>query len=170
MISGISGGGMPSMDAMRQMQQRLFSKVDADGSGGLGAAEFESMMKSSPMGGTGPGGVSAAEAFKKIDSDADGQLTAGEMGAAQKQMMERFQSTVQTYGSGGSASTDASQDWLQSLLDSIGRKSDERPASAQQAMSTTDDLVAQLRTLIDRVGSTYGSLGAAQGNGLLGSA
>jgi Ca2+-binding EF-hand superfamily protein len=173
MISGISGGGMPSMDAMRQMQQRLFSKADADGSGGLGAAEFESMMKSSPMGGTGPGGVSAAEAFQKIDGDGDGQLTAGEMEAAQKQMMERFQSTVQTFGSGGGASTDrsqASQDSLQSLLDSIGRQAEERPASAQQAMSTTDDLVAQLRSLIERVGSTYGSLATAQGTGLLASA
>lgn len=170
MLSGISGGGMPSMDSMRQMQQRMFSTADADGSGGLGAAEFESMVKSSPMAGKGPGGASAADAFEKIDGNGDGQLTASEMEAAQQQMMERFQSTMQTFGQGGGSSTDSSQDSLQSLLDSIGRETDDRPGGSRQAMSATDDLVAQLRSLIERVGSTYGSVGATKGNGLLASA
>jgi fructose-1,6-bisphosphatase/sedoheptulose 1,7-bisphosphatase-like protein len=170
MISGISGGGMPSMDAMRQMQQRMFAKADADGSGGLGAAEFESMLKSSPMGGQAPGGISAADAFKKIDGDGDGQLTAGEMEKAQQQMMERFQSTVQSFGAAGGASADPSADSLQALLDSMSSKGADKQVDAERAMSKTDDLVAQLRSLIERVGSTYGNAEASKGFGLLASA
>lgn len=161
MISGISGGGMPSMDAMRLMQQKMFGKADADASGGLDAAEFESMMKNSPMGGKGPGGVSAEDAFNKIDGDGNGQLTQAEMESAHEQMMARFQSTVQTFGG---ASSKPSQESWQTLLRSIG--SDGEQDKSARAMAQTDDLVAQLRSLIDNVGSTYGSAGVGRSAGL----
>lgn len=171
MISGISGGGMPSMDAMRQMQQKMFARADGDGSGGLDATEFESMVKSSPMGGKGQGGMSVDDAFKKIDGDGDGKLTQTEMEDAHQQMMQRFQSTMQIFGQGGErASAGGSQDSMQTLLDAIGNDGRDEQGGARRAMSATDDLVAQLRSLIDRVGSTYGSVGAAQGSGLLASA
>jgi EF hand len=164
MISGISGGGMPSMDAMRQMQQKMFGKADADASGGLDAAEFEQMMKSSPMGGKGPAGMSAADVFKKIDGDGNGQVSQTEMGDAHQQMMERFQSTMQAFGQGSSAPSAQSRDTWQTLLQSIGN-GDEQSESGRAA-STTDDLLAQLRSLIDRVGSTYSSAGMGQSTGL----
>jgi EF hand len=164
MISAVGGGmGMPSMDAMLQMQQKMFSKADANGSGGLDAAEFESMVKNSPMAGKGPQGASPEDMFKKIDGDGNGELSQAEMEDAHKKMMERFQSTMQAFGQGGAASTGSkrSQDALDTLLQAIGNgdgKDGKRDNSAQ-AVSTTDDLVAQLRGLIDKVSSTYSSAG-----------
>ena len=172
MISGIRSGGMPSMDAMRQMQQKLFTKADGDGSGGLNATEFESMLKSSPMGGKRPGGVSAEDAFKKIDGDGDGQLTQTEMEGARKQMMDQFQSTMQLFGQSSSASSGGSQDSLQTLLDAIGKGGEGKQGGARRAMSATatDDPAAQLRSLVERISSTYGRMGAASGPGLVTSA
>jgi hypothetical protein len=114
MISGIGGGGMPAMGAMRQMQQKMFGKADADASGGLDAAEFGSMMKSRPMGGRTPDGLSADDAFKKIDGDGNGNEQ-----------------------------------------DKSGR-----------ASSNTDDLANQLRSLIDKLSSTYVSVGGGRSAGL----
>jgi EF hand len=161
MISGISGGGMPSMDAMRQMQQKMFGKADADASGGLDAAEFESMVKNGPMGGKGPGGMSAADAFKTIDGDGNGQLSQVEMEDAHQQMMARMQSTLQAFG--GASSSQPSQTSWQTLLQSIGNNGEQNPSG--RAVSQTDDLVAQLRALIDKVGSTYSS-SVQRGEGL----
>jgi hypothetical protein len=164
MISGISGGGMPSMDAMRQMQQKMFGKADADASGGLDAAEFEQAMKNSPMGGKGPAGMSAADAFKTIDGDGNGQVSQTEMEDAHQQMMERFQSTMQAFGQGSSAPSAPSQDAWQTLMQSIG--SGDEQSESGRAASKTDDLVAQLRSLIDKVSSTYSSNGVDRSAGL----
>jgi EF hand len=168
MISGISGGGMPSMDAMRQMQQKMFNKADADASGGLDATEFEQAMKNSPMGGQGPAGMSAADAFKKIDGDGNGQVSQTEMEDAHQQMMERFQSTMQAFGQGSSTPSVPSQDTWQTLLQSIGNG--DEPSESGRAASKTDELVAQLRSLIDKVSSTYSSSSPGQSAGMLFSA
>jgi Ca2+-binding EF-hand superfamily protein len=92
MVSGIGAGmsGMPSMDAMRQMQQKMFGKADSNGSGGLDATEFNKMVKSSPLAGKGPQGVSSEDMFKKIDGDGNGELSQLEMENAHQQMMASF--------------------------------------------------------------------------------
>jgi hypothetical protein len=153
MISGM-GGGIPSMDAMRQMQQKMFAKADVDGSSGLDAKEFSSMVENSPMAGK---AGKADEMFKKIDSDGSGELSAEELGQAHEQMMARFQSTMQAFGgASGSASASSEQDeagW-QTLLDAIGNGSN-RSDGGHDAGSGTD-LRAQLETLLQRLGSTYG--------------
>lgn len=160
MISGIGGGGggggMPSMDAMRQVQQQRFSKADADASGGLDATEFESMMKNRPMGGQAPGGASKADAFKKIDGDGDGQLTLAEMEAAHQKRLDGMQSTMQAFGQTGSTKGQSDKAAWETLLQSIGNGGNDKQHS-RTAMDSTDDLVAELRALVDKVSSTYSS-------------
>jgi hypothetical protein len=140
------------------------------GGDNLDAAEFESMMKSSPMGGQTPGGLSAVDAFKKIDGDGNGQLSPAEMEDAHRQMMERFQSKVPAFGPGSgpgseaSATQSQSQDTWATLLQSIGN--DDEQSKSGRAASKTDDLATQLRSLIDKLGSTYGSTGGGQSTGL----
>lgn len=120
------------------------------------------------MGGQMPGGLSADDAFKKIDGDGNGQLSQTEMEDAHKQMMERFQSTMQAFGPGSSTSAtqsqSQSQDTWATLLQSIGN--DDEQNKSGRAASKTDDLVTQLRSLIDKLGSTYGSTGGGQSTGL----
>jgi hypothetical protein len=161
MISALGGSmGMPSMDAMRQMQHKLFTKADGNGSGGLDATEFDAMVKSSPMAGKGPQGASTDDMFRKIDGDGNGELSQVEMEGAHQQMMERFQSTMQAFGQGEAAST-RSQDALDALLRAIGDGDgrDARRDKSAQTISNTDDLVTQLRRLIDQVASTYSGPG-----------
>lgn len=160
MISAMSGG-MPSLDAMRQMQQKMFSKADADASGGLDATEFESMMKASPMGGgQGAGGLSTEDAFKRIDGDGNGQLSQAEMEEAHQQMMARMQSTVQAFGGGETTSTGSAggQSTLDALLRALGQGEQNSDRTAQ-AIANTDDLMAQLRAMADKVSSAYGGAG-----------
>jgi EF hand len=150
MVSGI-GGGMPSMDAVRQMQQKMFAKADGNGSGGLDSTEFESMMKNGPM-----ASADAKQAFAKIDADGSGELSATEMEDAHKQMMERFQSTMQSFGGAKGTQQQGGDASWQTLLDAVGGASDDSERSAV----TTDRLVAQLRGLIEKLGATYGSSSA----------
>jgi hypothetical protein len=162
MVSGIGGGmsGMPSMDAMRQMQQRSFTKADANGSGGLDATEFQSMIKDSPMGAQASQGINTQEMFEKIDGDGNGELSQAELQDAQTQIMSGFQSTMQAFGSGSGASSgsSSSQDSLQTLLRSIGQ-GDSRGGTSAADGSSGNDLVKQLRSLMDKVSSTYSAGG-----------
>jgi Ca2+-binding EF-hand superfamily protein len=167
MISGMGGamgamrgmgGGMPNLEAMKQAQQRAFSKADGNGSGGLDATEFDSLMKDSPMAKMG-GGVDSAKAFAKMDGDGNGELSAQEMESAQKQMMERFQSTLSQFGGGAIAQgTDPLQTLLQSMnsQQSEGKDDDETTLQGLQGASQ-QDLTAQLQELIQRITSTYSS-------------
>jgi len=159
MISGI-GGGMPSMDAMRQMQQKAFSKADANGSGSLNVSEFNSMVKDGPMAGKGPNGVSDEEMFKKIDGNGDGEITQAEMENAHKQMMANFQSTVQAFGQGGAtaASSTGTESSLDTLLQTMGfgDSKDDKTAKSTNEDTGTTDLTAQLRSLLDKMSTTYG--------------
>lgn len=157
MISGIGGGGgRPSIDAMRQMQQQRFNNTDANASGGLDASEFESIMKNRPMDGQPPAGASKADAFKKIDVDGDGQLTQAEMGAAFEKRLDGMRSTMQAFGQHGGATGGSDKAAWASLLKSIGNDADGQRSSSR-ATDSTDDLVAQLRALVDKESSTYSS-------------
>lgn len=133
------GGGMPSMDAMRLMQQQSrqrFDAADADGSGGLDATEFDAMVRASPLGPrAGAGDVDAQAALQRIDADGNGEASQAELDAAHEQAMSRFRSTLQAFG-GAAGATGAAP-------------------SSDQATTETDDLVAQLRSLIERVTSAY---------------
>lgn len=169
MISSLGGGmGMPSMDAVRQMQQRAFSRADANASGGLDSAEFGAMLKSSPMGGV-PGGMDSGDTFKKVDGNGDGQLTQAELTQAREQMMERFQSTMQLFGSSGTAAAGRSEEPLKALLAAIGNG--DGTSSGQKAGRATREpdsewLSAQMKVMMEKLASSYGSLMETQPNQL----
>jgi hypothetical protein len=163
--------GMPSMDAMRQMQQRSFTKADANGSGGLDTTEFQSMVKDSPMGAQASQGANTQDMFKQIDGDGNGELSQAELQDAQTQLMSGFQSTLQAFGSGSAASTGSSgsQDSLQTLLRSLGQAGSSGGNSAADGTSG-NDLYKQLRSLMDKVSSTYSAGGQDLNRSLLAAA
>lgn len=168
MISAM-GSGMPQMDAMRQLQQATFRNSDANGSGGLDAAEFASMVRDSPQGQTGgPGQIDTDAVFAKVDADGSGQLSEAELTRAHEQLMSRFQSTMQAFGSesgAGAASPRGTQTSLDALLQAMGNEEDGDEAIGR-ATAVTDDLLAQLRALVDRVSSTYAPTGREATGGL----
>ncbi len=65
---------------MKAMRERMFAKVDADGSGGLSVEEFTEMGKNRPGGAKAAGeGPDAAELFAEIDADGNGEVSQAEL-------------------------------------------------------------------------------------------
>lgn len=92
-ISGASNGWATNQASRQQHQQRMFSKVDSDGSGGVSASEFDNMM-SNVSSKTGASLGDSSEMFSKMDSDGDGSLTSGELGNGMKSAMKSQMSTM----------------------------------------------------------------------------
>jgi Ca2+-binding EF-hand superfamily protein len=162
MISGISGSGGGMQAMMSQMQTKMFKKGDADGSGGIDAKEFGSMVQNSPMGKAGISSEDQTKQFNKMDVDGNGSLTQAEMETGMKDIMSQFQSTMQSFGGGsGSSSTGrgSSDDALQSLLDSIGKSSEASNKKKSEGVgdnnSDTASLQKMLEQLISKLNSTY---------------
>jgi hypothetical protein len=163
MISSIGGssGGMQSI--MSQMQTKMFKKADADGSGGIDAKEFGSMVQNSPMGQAGISSEDQTNQFNKLDVDGNGSLTQAEMEKGMKDMMSQFQSTMQSFGggSGGASAPPAGDNVLQSLLDSIGKTSEGSGQKKSDGVGNqnrdTASLQKTLEQLISKLNSTYGT-------------
>lgn len=92
-ISGVSGSDpwaqwSPTRSAQQsKMQDRLMSKVDADGSGGVDATELQGLMDHVADKTGVASDSSAADILKKADTDGDGSLSASELGQAMQQLM-----------------------------------------------------------------------------------
>jgi Ca2+-binding EF-hand superfamily protein len=89
-LSGMAGmSGMSGMQGMDAMKSRMFSKADADASGGIDSKEFSTMVSISPMGrAAAAGGANTEEMFGKLDGNGDGSLTQAEMEDGMKKAME----------------------------------------------------------------------------------
>ena len=98
-MSGISGVGgassaWPEMSSARaQMKDRLFSKVDTDGSGSVDKSELQSMLDDIAKK-TGATAQSADALFGKLDTDGDGSISKDELDAGMKSLMPKPASTI----------------------------------------------------------------------------
>jgi hypothetical protein len=95
-ISGIGGGAwaaqaMPDMSTMRQ---RMFAKVDTDGSGGVDAAELQKTLdKVSER--SGQGLDKASDLMTRWDSDGNGNLSSDELDTGMKSLLPSPSSTME---------------------------------------------------------------------------
>lgn len=158
MVSGIGGGGggMPSLDAMKQLQQRAFEKADVNRSEGLDRSEFDAFVKEGPAGRGAVQGADAAAMFERIDADGDGQLSGKEMDGAGKRMFDVMHSTLHAFGAQSSrAGASDGETWnalREALIAPTDSSSDESSGSGDEA------LMKRLRALVDHVANTYGAL------------
>ena len=114
--------------AMAEMRQRMFSKADADGSGGISLDEFKELGKAQKKGGPeGAGKAGGApdptEMFSKFDADGNGELTQAELDSGMQSMMEARTSKIKL----------GDDDGTSSLLEILAKDQDE------QATSGTDN-------------------------------
>ncbi len=92
MIGSISSGSTGSIDfsaVRQQMEAKLFSKVDKDGSGTISKDEFTSFqadMAARTGDATGTSATSAEDLFTEADTDADGVLSQDEFSAFGEKM------------------------------------------------------------------------------------
>lgn len=116
MMNGIGGSmGLPSMEMMSRMRAQMFTKADADGSGGIDAAEFTGLAKNAPAGAV--SGSDPAEEFARVDTDGNGSVTQSELDARMEALFADVRPTAERFGAdaGGTSSN-----LLQQLLDALG--------------------------------------------------
>lgn len=95
--SGFGRGVEAWADAAKtraQVKERMFDRVDTDGSGGIDKAELQVKLDSIAAR-TGRAGVQAEDVFAKVDTDGDGSLSKRELNVALKNLSPKRSSTVE---------------------------------------------------------------------------
>jgi Ca2+-binding EF-hand superfamily protein len=105
-ISAVSSAGSqafaPRFDPAK-MRDKLFAKVDSDGSGSVDKTELQGLADKVAKA-TGGDSVNTDDIFSKSDTDGDGKLSKDEFDSALKSIMPQPSSTVdfaQAHGAGG---------------------------------------------------------------------
>lgn len=163
-IGSVSSSNWSNTQALQgnrqaRMQERMFQKADADGSGGVDATELQTLLdKAAKKTGT-SSDSSATELLSKSDGNKDGSLSSDELDSVMKNMFPPPSSTqdfLQTRGSGSASSSQSTDDLfgkidsdssggiskteLQSFTDKI--KQDQGSSSTSD--TSVDDMIAQL--------------------------
>ena len=161
-ISAVSSSGdaWSNMKAKRaDMQQKMFAKVDADGSGGIDKTELQTLVDKVAKK-TGVTSTSTTdELFSKVDTNGDGTVSSDELSKSMKDIMpppstmEFAQSRSDTGSSSSTGSSDdlfgkidtdgsgtVSKDELQSLMDKMSADK----GTSKTDSTTSSDLFAKL--------------------------
>jgi Ca2+-binding EF-hand superfamily protein len=110
-ISSVSGASSawPDPGAMRAaMKERMFAKVDTDGSGSVDKSEMQTMVEAIAIK-SGKSVGSADELMTKMDGNGDGSLSSDELDAGMKSLLPAPSSTVdfaQQHGRTGNSAVD----------------------------------------------------------------
>jgi Ca2+-binding EF-hand superfamily protein len=169
-ISGISSASSTWSQvsvARTQRQEKLFAKVDANGSGGVDQTELQGLLDEVAKKTGVASAASAADLFGKMDSNGDGSLSKDELGKGMKDILPppSTMDFAKVRSDSGSAKTDelfskvdsngdgaVSKTELQSLLDKFAAdstgsaSSSSGTTSSSSTSSTTSDLFAKLDT------------------------
>lgn len=138
-ISAYSGV-MASFSNIRERQNEMFSRADADGSGSLTLDELKSAGPKGPGGKNGPKGPDPSELFSKMDTDSDGSVTKSEHEAFTSKMSSEMSASLLTAQEEKTSSSQAMS--LQDLFKSIDSDQDgsvdedEFSSFAEQAKSS----------------------------------
>jgi len=138
-----------SSASIQQMQKHVFSKADADGSGGVNLAEFKAIGKNVPAGLQAPTGApDLSQVFGKLDADGNGEVTETELTNAPRPTFDAGmdQGFLQSL-----------QESQNSLLDALFSQQDKEEAQKEvQGLSGGQDI----KHLIDQYLANYLSLSA----------
>jgi Ca2+-binding EF-hand superfamily protein len=147
MISAISSSSSFSQIARAEMQQRMFSKIDANGDGKIGKDELTQMVAKGPQ-----GGPSADDIMSKLDTDGDSSISQSEFAAGDKANRQAHQGPPPMMAGMGNMS---SADFVKQLLSDADTNSDGKiskdeltqvMANAPEGGSSVDDIMGDLDT------------------------
>ena len=162
-ISGISSASsawseMSSSARSTSRADRMFAKVDADGSGSVDKTELQGMLDKMAEKSDGNTLGSADDLMTKMDSDGDGSLSQGELDEGMKSLMPKPSSTVdfaQRSGSrppppppGDSDTTGSST----SSTDPLDTNGDGTVSAEERAAGAVKDMVKDLFAAMDSDG------------------
>jgi Ca2+-binding EF-hand superfamily protein len=149
MVSSISSNmGSYSMPSLKEMQQKMFQKADADGDGQISKTELSSIQPKGSQNNS-----SSDDMFSKLDSDADGAISRAESDAAIEQMrQDMFQGPSMFQGGGQKRSLEEMQEEMFTHSDSNGDGSIDASelstmaANGPEGGPSAEDLLAELDT------------------------
>jgi Ca2+-binding EF-hand superfamily protein len=107
MVSSVSGcagysAALQSASQARGMrdpaalQEKLFSKLDVDGSGGIDQSELKDFLSFAASSTQGSSQVDSAQAFSALDSDGDGSVTSTELADGARSLFDALRSQLAT--------------------------------------------------------------------------
>lgn len=156
MISSISSslgyGSQMGVQSMQQFKEKMFSKIDSDGSGGIDKAEFSDLAKKmSEMSGSSP---NVDDVYSKYDANGDSSLSMDEMDSFMKDNAPTppagMQNAMSTYG------MNMGQDQMSSLLDLLNNQSSDSKSGDTDSTNYIKDYISKLlETLGNGSGDTY---------------
>ena len=154
MINSISSslgfGSQMGVQSMQQFKEKMFSKIDSDGSGGIDKTEFSDIAKK--MSEHTENSISADTVYSTYDTNGDGSLSKDELDSFMKDNAPTppvgMQNAMSTYGMNMGA------DQLSSLLDLLSnRSSDSKSGDTNSTNSIQDYISKLLETLGNKAGS-----------------
>lgn len=141
MFSG-GGGSVGEMPSLEEMQEEMFTKVDANGDGSIDASELSTMAANGPK-----GGPSTDELLAELDTDGDGAVSRAESDAGIERMHEnRPPGPPPPMASEESSSleSDSSDSLTQTLLDALNEQ--EKTSTTSQTQDS--DLSQMIRAAL----------------------
>jgi Ca2+-binding EF-hand superfamily protein len=138
------------VQSMQQFKEKMFSKIDSNGSGGIDKTEFSDLAKKmSEMSGSSP---NVEDVFSRYDANGDSSLSIDEMDSFMKDNAPTppvgMQNAISTYG------MNMGSDQLSSLLDLLSnRSSDSKSGNTDSTNSIQDYISKLLETLGNKAGS-----------------
>jgi Ca2+-binding EF-hand superfamily protein len=150
MVNSISSSmGSYGMSSLKEMQQQMFKKADADGDGQISKTELSAMQPK----GSSQSTNSSDDMFGKLDSDEDGSISRAESDAAIEQMrQDMFRSASMFQGGGERPSLEEMQEEMFGNTDANGDGSIDASelstmaANGPEGGPSADELLAQLDT------------------------
>jgi Ca2+-binding EF-hand superfamily protein len=138
------------VQSMQQFKEKMFSKIDSDGSGGIDKTEFSDIAKKmSEMSGS---SISVDDVFPRYDANGDNSLSMDELDSFNKDNPPPppagMQNAMSTYG------MNMGSDQMSSLLDLLNnRSSDSKSGDTDTTNSIKDYISKLLETLGNKAGS-----------------
>lgn len=169
-ISGTSGSNAWSaMSTSRaDMKDKMFAKVDSDGSGTVNTTELQSMLDDIAKRSGTTSTTSAADTLSKLDSNGDGSLDKDELDKGMKDLLPAPSSTMafaQARGPGGGggpppAGGSGSSDSSSTEFDPLDTNKDGMVSEQERAAGEAKDVFKALLKAFDADGDKKTSVGS----------
>jgi Ca2+-binding EF-hand superfamily protein len=115
--------GMQGAQGKQALQEKLFSKLDADGNGSIDKSELNNFM-SFVSSAQGTQATDSSQLFSKLDTDGDGAVSQSELADGAKSLFQELRSQLITASSATSQAPTVDQTQLDNLFSKMDANSD----------------------------------------------
>src|SRR5512144_230096 len=115
--------GMQAAQGKQALQEKLFTKLDADGNGSIDKSELNDFM-SFVASAQGTQATDSSQLFSKLDTDGDGAVSQSELANGARSLFDQLRSQLMTASSDSSQSPSVDQTRLDALFSKMDADGD----------------------------------------------